>query len=91
MKYIYEQLSIIILRNSIRGTRFKIVNSILLGKGSNHDPDCYRENLIKIDNNDNTSSSKTIEDRSCKLGNSSLFHIFRWKSKKCQFLGFAFR
>ena len=90
MKYIYEQLPIMILRNSIRGTRVEIANSILLGKDSNHDPDCYRENLIKIDNNDNTSSSKTIEDRSYKLGNSSLFHIFRWKSKKCSVSGVRF-
>lgn len=43
-----------------------------------------RQTIIFHDN-DNTNSSRTIKDDSCKLGVDSLSHIFLCKWKRCQF------
>lgn len=83
MECIYGKLPVMILISSVKGTWGRTADSVSLGRNSNYDPD--RLLSIIIDNNDTTSSSRTIEDDSCKLGNGSLSHMFCCKSKRCQF------
>ena len=49
---------------------------------SNCDPDRYQVNFMIIDNNNNTGNSRIIEDVFCKVGDSSLSHMFCCKSKR---------
>ena len=45
----------------------------------------YWENSIITESNSNIGRSRMIEDDFCKLGDGSLSHMFRCKSKRCQF------
>ena len=76
IKYMSEKAKLI---QSDHSQPYQILN--FLDIQSNRDPDRYRANFIIIDNNDKTSSSRTIEDDSCKLGDGSLSHMFCCKSK----------
>ena len=71
-----------LLRSSVKGTIGHVVDSVLLGRDSNRDPDHYRENSIHDSNNDNSDNNV---DGFNSLGDGSSSHIFRCGSKRCQF------
>ena len=71
-----------LLRRSVKGTIGHVIDSVLLRRDLNRDPDCYRANSI-YDSNDNN-SDKIVDDLT-NLGDDSLYYIFRCGSKRCQF------
>ena len=58
------------------------VDSVLLGRDSNRDPDRYRANSIHDSSNNNSNNNA---DGFNDLGEGSLSHIFRCGSKRFQF------
>ena len=71
-----------LLRSSVKGTIGHVADSVLLGRDSNSDPDCYRSNSIHDSNNNNSYNNV---DSFNNFGDGSLSHIFRCGSKHCQF------
>ena len=70
-----------LLQSSVKGTKDHVADSVLLGRDSNRDPDCYRANSIH--NSNNNISNNNVDDLT-NLGGSSLYRIFRCGSKRCQ-------
>ena len=73
---------IYLLGNSVKETIAHVADSILLGRGSNRDPDHYRANSIYDSSNNNSNNNV---DGFNNLGDGSLPHVFRCGSKRCQF------
>ena len=76
-----------ILRSSGRGTGCILAEGVSLGRDSNRDPDRYRANSIRSDNNNNIRSNEDINNVviTYDLGDGSLCNIFRCGSSRCQF------
>ena len=71
-----------LLKYRVKGTIGHVADSVLLGRDSNQDPDCYRANSIHDSDNNN---SNNHADSFNNLGDGSSSHIFRCGSKRCQF------
>ena len=74
-----------ILRSCVRETGCKVADNVLLSMDSNRDPVRYRENFVIINNNDSTSSSRAMEDDSCKVSDGSFYHMFCCELKRWGF------
>ena len=70
-----------------RGTGCIVAEGVSLGRDSNRDPDRYRANSIRSDNNNNIRSNEDINNvvTTYDLGHGSLCKIFRCGSNRCQF------
>ena len=84
MEYTYVEILVKCYyeRSSVKGTIGHIADSVLLGRDSNRDPDCYQVNWIH-DSNINNSNNNV--DNLTNLSDSSLYHYFRCGSTRCQF------
>ena len=56
MDYAFVE-SLMLLRSSVKGNIGHVVDSVLLGRDSNRDPDHYWENSIHDSNNDNSNNN----------------------------------
>ena len=73
MDYAFVE-SLMLLRSSVKGNIGHVVDSVLLGRDSNRDPDRFRTNSIYDSNNNNSNNNV---DSFNNLGDGSLSHIFR--------------
>ena len=71
-----------LLRSSVKGTTGHVADSVLLGRDLDRDLDRYWADSIHVCNNNNFNDN--VDDL-INLGDGFLYHIFRCRSKRCQF------
>ena len=71
-----------LLQRNVKRTTGHVMDSVLLRRDLNRDPDCYRVTSI---HNSNNNISNNIVGNLTNLCDDSFYHIFRCGSKRYQF------